>query len=161
VCYQSFGSKELAPKCAECGSTMTLVRHMSFVDCPGHEMLMRTMLNGAAVMDAAVLVIAANQDVPQPQTQEHLVVAEIMNLSSILTVQNKCDLIDQSSAFRSKEAISKFLAGSVAEESPIIPMSCAPNFRCNVDVLLQYFVEKVPVPIRDLTAPSYAGHSLF
>ena len=49
---------------------MELVRHVSFVDCPGHDILMATMLNGAAVMDAALLLIAANETCPQPQTSE-------------------------------------------------------------------------------------------
>jgi translation initiation factor 2 subunit 3 len=79
---------------------------MSFVDCPGHETLMRTMLNGASVMDTAILVVAADQKVPQPQTAEHLVVAEIMGLQHILAVQNKVDLVSLPAALRSKEDIS-------------------------------------------------------
>lgn len=47
---------------------MELMRHVSFVDCPGHDILMATMLNGAAVMDGALLLIAANESCPQPQT---------------------------------------------------------------------------------------------
>ena len=47
---------------------MELLRHVSFVDCPGHDILMATMLNGAAVMDGALLLIAANESCPQPQT---------------------------------------------------------------------------------------------
>ena len=43
-------------------------RHVSFVDCPGHDILMATMLNGAAVMDAALLLVAGNESCPQPQT---------------------------------------------------------------------------------------------
>jgi len=153
VCFQSFGSQIVSPLCCECESHMTLVRHMSIVDCPGHEMLMRTMLNGASVMDTAILVVAANQSVPQPQTAEHLVVAEIMGLQNILAIQNKVDLVPLPEALRSRDDIVAFLKDSVAEKAPIIPMSCAPKFRCNVDVLLQYLVEKVPLPVRDLTAP--------
>lgn len=51
-----------------CDGEMRLVRHISFVDCPGHEVLMQTMLNGAAVMDAALLVVAADSPCPAPQT---------------------------------------------------------------------------------------------
>ena len=50
-------------------SCRELVRHVSFVDCPGHDILMATMLNGAAVMDAALLLIAGNEACPQPQTR--------------------------------------------------------------------------------------------
>ena len=63
-CYKSFGSsKEDTPICDECkigggNGEMKLLRHVSFVDCPGHDILMATMLNGAAVMDGALLLIA-------------------------------------------------------------------------------------------------------
>ena len=59
-------------------------RHVSFVDCPGHDVLMATMLNGAAVMDAALLLVAGNESCPQPQTSEHLAAIEIMKLKHIL-----------------------------------------------------------------------------
>jgi translation initiation factor 2 subunit 3 len=58
--------------CTECNSTIQCVRHVSFVDLPGHAQLMGTMLNGVQIMDAAILVIAANEPCPQPQTEEHL-----------------------------------------------------------------------------------------
>ena len=53
------GNKEDKPKCEilDCEGTYELQRHISFVDCPGHDILMATMLNGAAVMDAALLLI--------------------------------------------------------------------------------------------------------
>jgi translation initiation factor 2 subunit 3 len=54
------------------GFKYSLVRHVSFVDCPGHDILMATMLNGAAVMDAALLLIAGNESCPQPQTSGQL-----------------------------------------------------------------------------------------
>jgi translation initiation factor 2 subunit 3 len=72
ACYKAYGSsKEDAPACDVPGfegSPMELLRHVSFVDCPGHDILMATMLNGAAVMDGAFLLIAANEACPQPQT---------------------------------------------------------------------------------------------
>jgi translation initiation factor 2 subunit 3 len=58
-CYRSFGSdKEDNVKCDACNKMMKLERHISFVDCPGHDILMATMLTGAAVMDACLLLIA-------------------------------------------------------------------------------------------------------
>ncbi|KAK4692289.1 translation initiation factor 2 subunit 3, partial [Phenoliferia sp. Uapishka_3] len=89
-CYKSYSSdKEDSPACLVpgCGGTMKLLRHVSFVDCPGHDILMATMLNGAAVMDAALLLIAANEPCPQPQTSEHLAAIEIMKLKHILVLQ--------------------------------------------------------------------------
>ena len=91
-CYASYSSDmEPHPKCKRegCGGTMTLLRHVSFVDCPGHDVLMATMLNGAAVMDAALLLIAGNEPCPQPQTSEHLAAVEIMKLKNIIILQNK------------------------------------------------------------------------
>ena len=54
------------------GITYRLRRYVSFFDCPGHDILMAIMLNGAAVMDAAFLLVAGNETCPQPQTSEHL-----------------------------------------------------------------------------------------
>ena len=70
-----------------CGGTMQLLRHVSFVDCPGHDILMATMLNGAAVMDAALLLVAGNESCPQPQTSEHLAAIEIMKLKHLIILQ--------------------------------------------------------------------------
>lgn len=67
-CYAAYGSsKEDSFVCPTCkDGTMELQRHISFVDCPGHDILMATMLNGAAVMDGALLLISANEVCPQP-----------------------------------------------------------------------------------------------
>lgn len=70
-----------------CVSRIFFCRHVSFVDCPGHDILMATMLNGAAVMDAALLLIAGNEPCPQPQTSEHLAAVEIMRLQHIIILQ--------------------------------------------------------------------------
>lgn len=93
-CYSSFNSKkEDFFKCPKCQSEARLVRHISFVDCPGHDILMATMLTGAAVMDAALLLVSAEMDCPQPQTREHLQAVQIMNLDKVIILQNKLDLI--------------------------------------------------------------------
>jgi translation initiation factor IF-2 len=73
---------------------------VSFVDCPGHDILMATMLNGAAVMDAALLLIAGNEPCPQPQTSEHLAAVEIMKLQHIIILQNKIDLVKEAAALQ-------------------------------------------------------------
>ena len=74
------------------GFKYSLVRHVSFVDCPGHDILMATMLNGAAVMDGALLLIAANESCPQPQTSEHLaaVAAELSNAAAPTAAGSTC-----------------------------------------------------------------------
>lgn len=82
-----------------------LRRHISFVDCPGHDILMATMLNGAAVMDAALLLVAGNESCPQPQTSEHLAAVEIMKLKNIIILQNKIDLVKEDVAIAQHDQI--------------------------------------------------------
>ncbi|KAM7362899.1 histone-lysine N-methyltransferase Su(var)3-9-like [Cochliomyia hominivorax] len=134
-----------------CSGRFRLIRHVSFVDCPGHDILMATMLNGAAVMDAALLLIAGNESCPQPQTSEHLAAIEIMKLKQILILQNKIDLVKESQAKEQYEDITKFVQGTVAEGAPIIPISA--QLKYNIDVLCEYIVKKIPVPQRDFNAP--------
>lgn len=93
-CYKSFSSdKADTTNCTHCDTPLVLTRHVSFVDCPGHDALMATMLAGAAVMDAALLLVAGDQPYPQPQTREHLIAVDIMRLEHIIVLQNKIDLV--------------------------------------------------------------------
>lgn len=111
---------------------------------------MATMLNGAAVMDAALLLIAANETCPQPQTSEHLAAIEIMKLNHIIILQNKIDLIQESAAEAHYESIRSFVQGTVADNAPIVPISA--QLKLNVDAVLEYIVKKVPIPIRDFSS---------
>lgn len=129
---------------------MKLVRHVSFVDCPGHDILMATMLNGAAVMDAALLLIAANETCPQPQTSEHLAAVEIMKLEHLIILQNKVDLIKEQQALEHQKSIAAFVKGTVAETSPIVPISAQLKF--NIDAVNEYIVKRIPIPVRDFTS---------
>lgn len=152
-CYRSYKSdKEANPACERPGCTgrMELLRHVSFVDCPGHDILMATMLNGAAVMDAALLLIAGNEPCPQPQTSEHLAAVEIMKLKHILILQNKIDLIKESAASEQYQAILDFVKGTVADGAPIIPISG--QLKYNIDAVCEYIVKKIPIPLRDFSA---------
>jgi len=150
VCYASAGSGEKDTYKSKDGFTYNLVRHVSFVDCPGHDILMATMLNGAAVMDAALLLIAANESCPQPQTSEHLAAIEIMKLKHILILQNKIDLTTEAQAKEQFTQIQSFVHGTIAENAPIIPISA--QLKYNIEVLCEYIVTKIPVPIRDFTS---------
>lgn len=153
TCYKSFGSgKEISPKCERPGCTgrYVLQRHVSFVDCPGHDILMSTMLSGAAVMDAALLLIAANESCPQPQTSEHLAAIEIMNLEHVIILQNKVDLLKEDQALEHYKSIVKFIKGTTADGAPIIPISA--QLKYNIDAVNEFIVHKIPVPIRDFTA---------
>lgn len=153
-CYQSFGSGVFGDVvCAHCATPtmMKLVRHVSFVDCPGHNAYMTTMLSGTSVMDAGLLLVAANESCPQPQTIEHLMGVEIMGLKNIIIIQNKIDLVKRKDALLQKEQINKVISNTIANGSPIIPISA--TFKYNVDRVLSYIVNKIPLPIRQLDSP--------
>jgi len=122
------------------------VRYITFVDAPGHEMLMATMLSGAAIIDAAILVIAANEGI-KPQTREHLVALESKKIKNILVVQNKIDLVSKEIALKNYKDIKEFLKGSIAESSPIIPVSAQQEV--NLDLLFDELC-KIEVPNRDV-----------
>jgi translation initiation factor 2 subunit 3 len=139
------------PVCPHCSSKTTFIRAVSFVDAPGHEALMATMLSGAAIMDGAILVIAADEPCPQPQTREHLAAAEIVGIKNIVIVQNKIDIVDEKRAHESYEEIKNFVKGSIAENAPIIPVSA--QRAVNMDVLIQAMEEFIPTPKRDETKP--------
>ena len=109
------------------------VRYITFVDAPGHEMLMATMLSGAAIMDAAILVIGANEGI-KPQTQEHLVALKAKKIKNIIIVQNKIDLVSKEQAINNYKEIKKFVEGTIAENAPIIPISASQEI--NIDKVL-------------------------
>ncbi|TRO51643.1 translation initiation factor IF-2 subunit gamma [Candidatus Bathyarchaeota archaeon] len=141
----------IKPDCPNCGTKAEFVRAISFVDAPGHEALMATMLSGAAVMDGAILVIAADEPCPQPQTREHLAAAEVIGIKKIIIVQNKIDIVEEKRARKSYEEIKSFVKGTVAENAPIIPVSA--QHEINIDVLLNAIEEIIPTPLRDETKP--------
>jgi translation initiation factor 2 subunit 3 len=137
--------------CPNCKGKTELLRVVSFVDAPGHETLMATMLSGAAIMDGAVLVIAADEVCPQPQTREHLMALEIIGAKRIIIVQNKIDLVSEEDALKNYEQITKFVKGTCAEHAPIIPVSA--HHDINIDVLIKTMEEYIPTPKRDLEKP--------
>ncbi|PAV62621.1 hypothetical protein WR25_10417 [Diploscapter pachys] len=154
-CYRSAGSSHPDKFPCErpgCGGELTCVRHVSFVDCPGHDILMATMLNGAAVMDAAFLLVAGNEQCPQPQTSEHLAAVEIMQLEHLIILQNKIDIIRESAARDNYDQIKAFIEGTRAEKAPVIPISA--QLKYNIDLVCEYLCKKIPVPVRDFESPA-------
>jgi translation initiation factor 2 subunit 3 len=123
------------------------LRTVSFVDAPGHETLMATMLSGAAIMDGAVLVIGANEPVPQAQTEEHLMALDIIGIDNIVVAQNKIDLVDREAARENYEQIQAFVEGTVAEDAPIVPVSAQQDV--NMDLLIGAVEAEIPTPERD------------
>ena len=125
-------------------------RTVSLVDAPGHETLMANVLSGSAIMDGAILMVAANEEVPQPQTHEHLAVLDIAGIENIIVVQNKIDLVDEEQAKKNYNQIKDFVEGTVAEDAPIVPISA--QHEVNIDLLLDKIDSEVPTPERDTEA---------
>ncbi len=141
------GKYSTSPKCPYCFSDTEPQRTVSFVDAPGHETLMATVLTGTALMDGAILVIAANEKCPQPQTEEHLRALEVAGIKNVIVVQNKIDIVDEKRAEESYNEIKEFLKGTSIENAPIIPVSA--QQKVNIDVLLEAIQEFIPTPKRD------------
>ncbi len=123
------------------------LRKVSFIDAPGHESLMATMLSGSSIMDGALLLIAANEQCPQPQTKEHLMALEIIGVKNIIIIQNKIDLVTEEQALANYKQIQEFIKGSIAEKAPIIPVSAQHNV--NIDVLIETIEKIIQTPKRD------------
>ncbi|HZB00219.1 MAG TPA: translation initiation factor IF-2 subunit gamma [Nitrososphaera sp.] len=140
VCYST------QPQCTNCGGKSELLRVVSFVDSPGHESLMANMLSGAALMDGAILVMAANEKVPQPQTREHLLALSVLGIQQIVLVQNKADLAEYEEALDNYRQIKDFVSGSIAEKAPIIPVSA--QHKINIDALIEAIEKTIKTPAR-------------
>jgi translation initiation factor 2 subunit 3 len=123
-----------------------LQRVVSFVDAPGHETLMAIMITGASIMDGAMLMVAANETCPQPQTREHLMALEIAGIKNIVIVQNKIDLVTKERAMESYKEIKEFLEGTIAQNAPVIPVSA--HHDVNLDILIEAIEQTIPTPNR-------------
>jgi translation initiation factor 2 subunit 3 len=153
-CKDCEGTKSYSnqPKCPECGGEAEFLRSVSFVDAPGHETLMATMLSGAAIMNGALLLVAANEKCPQPQTKEHLMALTIIGVEKIIIVQNKVDIVTKEEALENYREIKEFIKGTIAENAPIIPVSA--NHNVNIDKLVEAIERIIPTPKYDLKKPA-------
>lgn len=133
--------------CPVCGTETILLRRVSFVDAPGHEVLMATMLSGASIMDAAILVVAANERVPMPQTREHLAAMDIIGMEKVILCQNKIELVSEENAVKNYQDLKEFISTTTARDSPIVPISAVHH--TNIDLLIQHIEENLPTPKRD------------
>ena len=139
-------------KCPVCGEKTEFQRAISFVDAPGHETLMATMLSGAAIMNGALLLIAANEKCPQPQTKEHLMALKIAGVENIIVVQNKIDIVSEETLMKNYEEIDAFVRETFPKGIPIIPISA--HHDANLDVLIQAIEETMPTPKLDTSKPA-------
>src|SRR5512144_782040 len=101
VAVRDYGSIDNAPEERERGITIAVAhveyetekRHYAHIDCPGHADYIKNMITGAAQMDGAILVVAAN-DGPMPQTREHVLLARQVNVPYLVVFMNKVDMVD-------------------------------------------------------------------
>lgn len=119
-------------ECTKCNIEMDLIDHWSFVDCPGHDAYMSTMINGASMMDIVLLVISSNDDCPQPQTIEHLIACQTMEIPNIIVCHNKIDLLSKEEAIQHKKSLDIFLSNTTIRKT--IPISA--NSGINIHFLL-------------------------
>ena len=99
--YIAFDKIDNAPEEKERGLTIQIAhieyetknRHYAHIDCPGHADYIKNMVTGAAQMDGAILVVAAD-DGPMPQTREHILLARQVNVPAVVVFMNKVDLVD-------------------------------------------------------------------
>ena len=149
--YEATGSDVFDSVC-DCAIDVkrTLVTHISIVDCPGHNMLISTMLNGSSVMDYTMLVESAtNKDCPAPQTAEHFRATKIAGIPNAMILMNKIDIITKRERIVKKiGALCDYVRqetgiGPDDKISPIVPVSA--TFGTNLDVVCEY-LSKLPVP---------------
>ncbi|KAL0860375.1 hypothetical protein ABMA27_009774 [Loxostege sticticalis] len=140
----------------------TKLRHYAHTDCPGHADYVRNMISGASQMDAAILVVAAN-DGPMPQTREHLLLAKQVGIQHILVFINKADIVDNE-LLELVEIEMRELMSDFGYDGNTVPMICgsalkalngdesefgAPSIRKLLDTMDTY----VPRIVRDLVSP--------
>jgi translation initiation factor 2 subunit 3 len=113
---------------------------------------MATMLSGAAIMNGALLLVAANEKCPQPQTKEHLMALTIIGVDKIIIVQNKVDIVTKEEALENYREIKEFVKGTIAENAPIIPVSA--NHNVNIDKLVEAIEKIILTPKYDLKKPA-------
>ncbi|MFA5746049.1 MAG: translation initiation factor IF-2 subunit gamma [archaeon] len=148
VGIQAYG---VTNKCNLCGGERELVRKVSFVDAPGHETLMAVMLSGATLLNGAILVIAANEECPQPRTIEHFSALKMHGIKNMVVAQNKMDLVTKEEALENYKKIRNFLDSEGYKHVPIIPTSA--HFDANIDALVYALLSAIPVPELDTAAP--------
>jgi len=101
-------------------------------------------------MDGALFVVAANEECPQPQTQEHLVVLEASGIKNIVVAQNKVDLVEKAQVKKHHQQLRDFLKDTRFADAPIIPT--AANSGVSLSALIQAIQEHIPTPKRNRNA---------
>jgi translation initiation factor 2 subunit 3 len=134
----------VSEKCPNCGKKGEFLRAVSFVDAPGHETLMATMLSGASLMNGALLLVAATEKCPQPQTREHMMGLEISGVENVVVVQSKIDIVTDEEAQENYEQIVEFMEETPWAGAPVVPVSA--HHEVNLDYLIMEIEKTMPTP---------------
>ncbi|MEM7827931.1 MAG: translation initiation factor IF-2 subunit gamma [Candidatus Aenigmatarchaeota archaeon] len=147
-----FSSSNLVQKCPKCGAECAPLRTVSFVDAPGHETLMATVLAATSLIDGALLLIDAKDGIRE-QTREHLMALNIAGVNKVIIIQNKIDLVSEDEAKKNYEEIKNMVKGTIAEHAPIIPISA--QRKINTEFVIQAIEEEIPTPERKHGDPKF------
>jgi elongation factor Tu len=171
IAVREYGSIDNAPEERERGITIAVAhveyetekRHYAHIDCPGHADYIKNMITGAAQMDGAILVVAAN-DGPMPQTREHVLLARQVNVPYLVVFMNKVDMVDDPEILdlvelEVRELLKKYsfpgdevpvVRGSAlaANERPEDPGAAAPIWK-----LMEAVDSYIPTPLRPVDRP--------
>lgn len=124
--------------------TLPSGRTGSIVDVPGHERFVKTMLAGAGGIDAAMLVIAADEG-PMPQTLEHLAILELLGIEHGIVVLSKSDLVDAEWQAMVEAEIEQHLAGTSFATAPVVPVSVRTGAGLDrLRIVLDRLVDQLP-----------------
>jgi elongation factor Tu len=164
--FTAFERIDRAPEEVERGVTIniahveyeTATRHYAHVDMPGHADYVKNMINGAAQVDGAILVVSA-EDGSMPQTREHVLLARQVGVSHVVVALNKADLVDDPELLdlvelEVRELLSGY--GFDGERVPVVRVSALralqgdPAWTASIDELLEAVDRHVPLPPREL-----------
>ncbi|RKX70772.1 elongation factor Tu [candidate division WOR-3 bacterium] len=172
--FVPFEDIDKAPEERERGITIQLAhieyetekRHYAHIDCPGHVDYIKNMITGAAQMEGAILVVAAD-DGPMPQTKEHVLLARQVNVPSIVVYVNKVDLVDDPelldvTELETREILTKY--EFPGDDTPVIRGSALKALQCgcgkedcewcgSIHKLLKAVDEYIPQPQREVDKP--------
>jgi len=172
--FMSFDSIDNAPEEKARGLTIAIShieyetekRHYCHVDCPGHADYIKNMITGAAQMDGAILVVAAD-DGPMPQTREHILLARQVQVPRMIVALNKVDLVDDPELLDLVEMEVRDLLKRYefpGDEIPVVRVSAVKALECGcgkgecswcgrIRNLLDAVDDYIPLPQRDRDKP--------
>jgi len=133
-----YSTKEslLEYKCLNCNNNCIINNHISFVDCPGHQELIETMMSSISLMKGAIVIISVVEPLKQkPQLLQHLISAKIGNLDKLIICLNKCDLVSNQIVKERKNELDELLKKLDIKPLIIIPTSF--THRLGINYLLK------------------------